>query len=197
MTRISMLLAVFAVSLTAWTPSPDHYEIDAEHTFITFKVNRFSMVDVVGVFPDASGHITLDLVDMTHTSADITIQTPSVFTGHSDGRDEAVKSAFFLDVENHPTITFKTKRVEVDGKQYTAVGDLTIRGITHEVRFPFTVKPPFKDPTGLTTIAVTGKLTVDRLDYKIFPVNKTLANGAPFIGREVEIEINALAVRTE
>jgi len=200
MSRISLrLLIVVAISLAAWTSTPgiENYDIDPEHTFVTFKVNRFSMVNVVGFFPDASGHIALDLDDMTHTSAEIIIRTPSVFTGHSDGRDEAVKSAFFLDVENHPTITFKTSRVEVDGKQYTAVGDLTIKGITHEVHFPFAVKPPFKDPTGLTTIAISGKLTVDRLDYQIFQMDKKLANGEPFIGREVEIELNALAVKAE
>ncbi len=179
------------------TPHAARYEVDPEHTFLTFKVNRFAMVDVVGFFPEVSGTILFDEADMSRTRADITVHTASVYSGKSDGRDEAVKSAFFLDVANHPTITFKTTGVEVEGATYTAVGDLTIKGITREVRFPFTLKPPARDPTGLTTLAVSGRLTIDRLDFDIFRMDKKLANGEPFIGREVEIALNVLAVRAE
>ena len=40
----------------------------------------------------------------------------------------------FLDVESHPKITFEGDRVEIIGDHdFVVRGDLTIRGVTHEV----------------------------------------------------------------
>ena len=52
----------------------------------------------------------------------------------NEGRDKHLRSADFFDVANHPTLTFKSKRVEpvADGR-FKLVGDLTIRGNTKEV----------------------------------------------------------------
>ena len=49
-------------------------------------------------------------------------------------RDAHLRSADFLDVENHPRITFKGNQVEVAGpRDYTLRGALMIRGVSREV----------------------------------------------------------------
>src|SRR6266404_2530357 len=59
------------------------------------------------------------------------LMPPGVWTG-VEQRDDHLRSADFLDAENHPEITFKGNQVEVKGEHDFAVtGDLTIRGVTH------------------------------------------------------------------
>lgn len=80
------------------------------------------------------------------------------------------------------------------GDKWIAEGGLTIRGVTNKVLFPVEISGPQKDPTGLTAVAVKGELTINRIEYGV-PFDRKLPNGADFIGKEVKIEINALAVR--
>lgn len=195
-TSLVGLLGLFMLSATEPPVATETYEVDAEHTFLSFKVERFGMVDVVGMFPEVTGVVTYNADDPSQISAEVTVQTGSVYSGHSEGRLEAIKGQFFLDTETYPTMTFATKRVFQEGNQLMAVGDLTIKDTTKEVTFPFTVKPPFTDPTGVNTIAIAGKLTINRSDFNVF-MDRKLPNGAFMIGQDVAIELNVLAIQSE
>jgi polyisoprenoid-binding protein YceI len=52
-------------------------------------------------------------------------------------RDEHLRSADFLDAEQHPVIAFRSRSVRgrfvEPGDRFEVVGDLTIRGTTREV----------------------------------------------------------------
>ena len=168
------------------------YQIDKTHSFINFKVNRFSMVDVVGRFNEFKGSVSFDANDFSKTSAEVVIQTNSVYSGFKL-RENATKSKAFLDVASYPEIKFKSKRAfEKGGKKYV-VGDFTLHGVTKEITLPIEIKGPFTDPTRLSTVAITSKITVNRQDYGI-KFNRKLKNGKPFIGNAVDIELNILAV---
>ncbi len=197
----SLLLALAAAPMPAVLPLPSAtigsadsrdmvaYEIDAEHSFVTFKVDRFTMVSVVGSFEKVEGIIEVDAESGEPVTAVVSIPTNSVYLGQSKGRFEAVTSAVFLNVQQHPTITFETRSIEGG----VAQGELTINGVTQTVEFPFEFKRPFVDPTGLTTIGIHGELTIDRQDYGIM-FSRKLSNGGDFVGNNVEIEINVLAI---
>jgi len=168
------------------------YTIDTGHTFVTFEVRRFDMLDVVSTFRDISGTITLDPDNIHETEATITIKTASLESGNPR-RDNAVKSPNFLHTEEFPEITFNSKRLKKSGQHWIAEGELTIRGVTRSVDLPVRITGPQKDPTGLTAVAIKGEITINRQDFGI-PFNRKLPNGADFIGNEVNIEINALAI---
>jgi len=51
-----------------------------------------------------------------------------------------LKSDDFFSVDKHPIATFETKSIKKSGMKHEVVGDLTIKGITHEVSFPVEVK---------------------------------------------------------
>jgi len=195
-TSLLGLLGLFVLMNADPSVATQTYEVDTEHTFLSFKVERFGMVDVVGMFPEVTGAVTYNADDPTQISANITVQTGSVYSGESEGRLEAIRGRMFLDTETHPTMTFTTKRVSQEGDQLMAVGDLTIKGVTKEVSFPFVVKPPFIDPTGASTIAIAGKLTINRSDFNVF-MDRKLNNGAFMIGQDVAIELNVLAIQAE
>lgn len=201
-TKDLLLFTMTAAVTVATALSPilssaqSNYEIDPEHSFVTMKVNRFALVNVVGFFPEVAGSVTYDASEPLSTTSEVIIQTESLYMGISEDRDLAIKSPVFLDVENYPEITFKMTSVINDGFRNEAVGELTIHGKTNVIHMPFEVKGPEKDPTGLTTIAISGSLVIDRRDYGI-TFDRVLASGLPFIGFDVEIEISVLAVRSE
>src|SRR5712691_2383883 len=66
-------------------------------------------------------------------TADVSIDAAAIWTGQPQ-RDAHLRSADFLDVENHPRITFKSNQIEVAGaRDYVLRGALTIRGVSREV----------------------------------------------------------------
>ena len=70
--------------------------------------------------------------DRASTSA----STRAASTRASRKRDEHLRSADFLDVANHPTVTFRSTRVEAPSGaagDLRVTGDLTIRGVTRPV----------------------------------------------------------------
>ena len=184
--KISLFL-LLTVSLNAYT---QEFHIDPGHTAITSKVQRFGMVDVLGRFNDVEGIISYDKSDITKIKVQVTINTAS-YTSNNIAGEDAVKSQVFLDVRNFPQMTFNSKRVNKKDDQFIMVGDLNLHGVTKEITFPFTLLEPFKDPTGITTIAAHATLVINRQDFGI-TFSKKLPNGKEFIGNEVTIELNVL-----
>ena len=80
-----------------------------------------------GEFRKVEGHVVIDEVDVTRSSVDVTIDASSIDT-HDEKRDQHLRSADFFDVEAHPTLTFKSKRVQAGkGGGLFVTGDLTLR----------------------------------------------------------------------
>jgi len=72
-----------------------------------------------------------------------------------------LKSDDFFSVEKHPNAVFAIKSVEKEGAQYKVVGDLTIKGIKHEISFPADVK------VAGDKLTANGTATIDRTKYDI------------------------------
>jgi polyisoprenoid-binding protein YceI len=171
----------------------DRYQIDPFHTTVGFSIRRLVINNVKGVFKDFSGTVEYDGQDPATLRVDGSIRAASVDTGIAD-RDQHLRNADFLDVEQHPEITFSTKRVEVrDGKAFL-VGPFTMHGVTREIELPVAISGPITDPMGKVRIGLEAGLALNRQDYGI-RWSKVLDNGGLAVGDEVKVEINAEAVR--
>ena len=168
------------------------YKVDPGHTYISFNVERFLVGEVTGVFTDFTGTIEYDQSDISSFSAEVVIKTHSL-DSNNDTRDGHLKGDTWLHADKYPEIKFKTTRSWKEGEQHMVEAELTIHGETNTVQFPIEVKGPFRDPTGATTIGVSGDLTINRQDYGI-QFSRVMDNGELFIGNDVKIEIRALAV---
>jgi polyisoprenoid-binding protein YceI len=189
--RRRMILAAAVLCLAA--PGLLHaapWEFDPAHTGVHFKVRHLMISSVRGEFEKVSGKIVYDEADVTKSSADITIDAASVNT-RVEKRDADLRSPNFLDVAKHPTIAFKSKRVEKTGDgTLKMTGDLTIRGVTKEV--VLTVEgptPAIKDPGGNTRVGGQASTKINRKDFGLL-WNKTLETGGVVVGDEVEITID-------
>ena len=108
--------------MTRWSFEPGH-------TAAEFRARHMMVCWVRGHFKNIRGDLKFDPADPAHSSANVIIHAGEIWTGDSE-RDAHLRSADFLDVENHPHIIFNSTGVELVGeKDYNVTGDLTIRGV--------------------------------------------------------------------
>ncbi len=170
----------------------DTYKIDPAHSTVTFSVRHLGINNVKGWFKEFDGALVLE--DDALQGASGTIQVKSIDTG-VEKRDDHLRSADFFDAAKHPTIRFKTKGIEKNSAgQLVLVADFTMRGVTKELRLPAKMSKPIKDPWGGVRVGLEAKTQLNRKDYGI-NYHELLETGAMAVGEEVEIEIDAEAVK--
>lgn len=173
------------------------WTIDPAHTAVEFAVKHMMFTTVRGRFKDVKGTIVVDEQNPDRSRVEVEIAAASIDTGVAD-RDAHLRSADFLDVENHPAITFRSKRVEgamkVEGDRFRVVGDLTIRGTTFEVALDATYEGTGKDPWGGTRSGARATATIDRREWGL-KWNQALETGGILVANEVRIEVEVQAVK--
>jgi polyisoprenoid-binding protein YceI len=189
--RQTLTSVAAALLLGSFAFAADTYTIDPAHTRVGFSARHFGISNVKGIFREFTGTLVLDGEVLKEATA--TIQAQSIATGVAQ-RDNHLRTADFFDATNYPTINFKTKRIEKQGKDFTMVADFTMRGVTKELRLPVTLSKPIKDPWGATRVGLEAKTKLNRKDYGI-RYHDVLESGIPAVGDEIEIEINAEATR--
>ncbi len=180
-----------AVTSATQGTKPTKWTIDPAHTAAHFSVRHMMISNVRGEFTKVSGSATIDLANPSKTSVEITIDAASINTREPQ-RDEHLRSADFLDAANHPTLTFRSKRVEALGAEnFKLTGDLTIRGVTKEVTFDVEgPTPAVKDPWGNLRVGITASTKINRKDFGV-AFNALTETGGVMVGDEVKITIDA------
>jgi len=169
----------------------DTYKLDPAHTSVCFYFRHLGICSIPGRFNEIAGAVVLDGNSLKEITA--TIQVRSVDTGIAQ-RDNHLRTADFFDEAKYPVITLTTKRMEKEGEQLVAFGDLTMHGVTKELRLPVTLHGPFMDPWGNVRIGLEAKAKLNRRDFGI-NYNQVLEGGIQAVGEEVEISLNAEATR--
>lgn len=196
MKKSNILLVFFLIlSMTGLVLGADKYKIDESHSSVGFSVKHLVITNVKGQFNDFSGTIQFDENDIANSSVEVIIKTASIDTD-DEKRDNHLRSADFFDVENHPVITFKSKKIQHMDDGYVAVGDLTIRGVTKEVSLPFALTGPIDDPWGNKRFGAEASLTINRQDFGI-SWNKALDNGGVLVGDDVKINLEIEAIHSK
>jgi polyisoprenoid-binding protein YceI len=170
------------------------YNLDASHTRIGFVARHAMVTKVRGSFQEFEGSGQYDADDPSRSSLELTIQAKSVDTGNPD-RDTHLRSNDFLDMDQFPTIQFKSTAVEkVDDERYRVQGDLTIKGTTRPVTIPFEVSGPVQDPWGNQRIGLEGRVEINRKDWGV-NFNVALEAGGLLISEKVTLEFDVAAVK--
>jgi len=171
------------------------YNIDPAHSSAQFVVRHMMITNVRGGFSSVKGTVVYDAENPTDSSVQAEIDVNTIATLDAQ-RDAHLKSADFLDAENHPVITFKSKKVEVTGDEEAKVtGDLTIHGVTKEVVLK--VEGPTsegKDPWGGIRIGASASTKIKRSDFGL-TWNAALETGGIMVGDELKIEIEVQMVK--
>lgn len=168
--------------------------LDPSHSLVEFSVKHMMIATVKGRFSKFEGALTADVSDLTTAEIAVTADVASIDTRDSQ-RDDHLRSADFFDVEQFPTLTFQSARIErVAGAEYKLTGNLTIHGVTHEVTFDTTFEGTGKDPWGNERAGFSAEAKINRKDYGLV-WNVALETGGILVGDQVKIAIQISAVK--
>jgi len=173
------------------------WRLDPAHTQVEFKAKHMMITTVRGRFGDVSGEVVVDEENPENSQVEVEIDARSIDTRASD-RDTHLRSEDFLDVERHPKITFRSKRVEgahaEAGDEFKVVGDLTIRGETKEVTLHARYEGQGGDPWGGTRAGFSATTKIDRREWGL-TWNQALETGGILVSNDLTIELQVQAVR--
>lgn len=178
------LLSALAVLSSVSCVFAETYEIDAVHSSVGFKIRHMVVSKTHGKFKDFAGTVVYDpKASPKDWKVEAVIQTASIDTEDAK-RDAHLKAVDFFDVENYPTITFKSGKVErLKGDKAKVHGDLTMHGVTKPVVLDMEMHGAMGGIAGFSA-----STKIDRMEFGI-TWNRVMDTGGVALGKEVEIEI--------
>jgi polyisoprenoid-binding protein YceI len=171
---ISLLLLLISFKGTAQHVVP----VDAESE-VKFSIKNLGL-EVEGSFSGLSGSVFFDKGDIAKSSVSVSVVSSSIKTGIGL-RDRHLKKEEYLAVEKFPVISFVSKTISVQGKgTYLMVGYLTLKGVTKEVTFPFSIREISNG------IIMNGSFSINRRYFNVGGNSLTM-------GDEVILKLNVKA----
>lgn len=165
------------------------WELDPAHSEVQFKVRHMMVSNVSGEFQNFELELITDGYDLSTAKASFSADIHSINTKVAQ-RDNHLKSADFFDAENHPRLTFESTEIKkVDDDEYEIKGNLTIRGITKQIKLKMEGGGVINDPYGnkRTGFEITGK--IQRLDFGL-KYNPMMEAGGVVVGNDVRMIAN-------
>jgi polyisoprenoid-binding protein YceI len=173
---------------SAGPDAAQQYVLDPAHTQVAFSVDRFGFNHTLGRFETVSGAVTLDRANPARSSVTATVQTASVSAGDAT-RNEHLRAERWLNVEQFPTMEFRSTSVRLTGAESAEVtGDLTVRGQTHPITLTVSLNQIGRNPANGGQAA--GFSATGTLSRTAFGVGANIPT--TLIGDEVRITIEAL-----
>lgn len=193
---IRTVLGTFAVIFLSAPvlAEPHRYELDPEHTVVSFLVDHLGYANTLGIFRNIEGGFTYDMETKELSDVEVQVESASIDTFH-DARDNHVRGKDFLNVKAHPVITFTADGGTPTGDNSgTVEGELTLLGQTHPLKLDVTLNGAKVYPFGhgRFTLGLTIRGTVVRSQYGMM---YAVENG--FVGDEVQLIIETEAMRVE
>jgi polyisoprenoid-binding protein YceI len=178
----TLATALLLVAGTA-IASPVQYDLDPNHTQITFSWTHFGFSHPSGRFDRFEADFRFDPSDPTRSTVAVTIPVDSIDTGVAR-LDEHLLGPDFFDVAKFPTATFRSTKVERAGERGLKVtGDLTLHGVTKPVVLDVVVNKIGTHPmAGRAAAGFDAKATIKRSDFGI-------SNSVPNVSDEIALTI--------
>lgn len=160
------------------------WTIDSAHSEIGFKVKHMMFTNVKGHFNDYSVAIDFN-DDLKGANLQFEAKINSITTNNAD-RDNHLKSPDFFDMDQYPTLDFKSTKIEGNGNDYEITGDLTIKGITKPVKLNAEFSGLMTDPWGNTKVGLNIDGKINRKDFGL-TYNAALETGGVLVGEDVNL----------
>jgi len=171
------------------------WAIDPSHSKICFKIKHLKFSNISGNFREFDANIYTRENDFLTAQIDLWLNPASVDTGNEQ-RDLQLKSADFFNVEEFKVINFCAKDY-VGSRQiahYQMVGDLVMKGITHEIRLDVEFCGIMKDPNGNEKAIFTINGQINRKAWGL-NWNIVLESGDLLLSEDVWIECDIQLIR--
>ena len=168
------------------------WALDPSHSSVDFSVRHLMVSKVRGHFAgfDAELVTAPDPLDSTISA---TVDLSSIDTGNAD-RDAHIRSADFFDVDQHPTLTYRSTSIRRDGDGFVVDGELTLHGVTRSVPLALEVNGfQHASPFGDVRAGFSATAEINRKDFGI-EFNMPLEGGGVVVGEKVQIALEIEAI---
>lgn len=173
-------------------PAPGIWTIDPGHAEVAFVGRHFGLTKIRGRFPGVTGVVVVgDAIEGSAVSVEIDMA--SVSSG-DQSRDDHLRSADFFDVERHPSATFSSTALHVDGAAGQLTGDLTIKGVTRSVVLDVAYLGAAVDPWDNERAVFSAAGVINREDWGL-TWNMLLDAGGLLVSKEIRLEIDVELIR--
>ena len=174
------------ISVTAPVVTAGTWVADAVHSDVSFKVRHMAVGKAKGTFALKSATLVVDENGAQSVTAEI---DAAIVDTKQEQRDAHVRSADFLDVENHPVLTFVSTGIKSqDGDDFVLNGDLTIRGTTQPVELAVEFLGETVDAYGGTRAGFSAKTSISRKSYGV-SFEAAFGAGNAVVADKVEIDL--------
>lgn len=190
------IVAAFALALCApqVLAEPARYELDPDHTTLSFLVTHVGYAGTLGLFDTVEGSFSYDMDTQSLSDLHVQVMTDSVIT-LNEARDNHLRSGDFLDVADHPVMTFSASTGDArDATSGRVTGDLTLLGTTLPLTLDVTLNKAAPYPFGHQrfVLGISARGTLKRSDFGM-----TYGVENQLVGDEVQIIIETEAMRME
>jgi len=156
----TLLLPAFVImSFTVVNLKP----VDAENA-VTFTIKNFG-INTNGEIRGLKGSIKWDAANPSASSFNVTADVATISTG-IEMRDNHLKKEEYFDAEKYPTISFVSTAVTAGN----VTGNLTIKGVTKNISFPFTAT------ASNGGFIFEGEFMINRKDFGVGSSSMSLSN---------------------
>lgn len=159
------------------------WQIDPAHSELGFVARHLMVTKVRGQFREFEGSVEVG-APVTASTVTAAVQLASIDTGNAD-RDAHVKGPDFFDVENNPTMTFRSTEVTAESLR----GELTIKGVTRPVEFDLEFTGLATDPWGNTKAGFEAQAEINRKDFGL-EWNVPLEGGGVLVSEKIKINLD-------
>jgi polyisoprenoid-binding protein YceI len=196
MKKLTGILAVALIVLSAATveaKDKKSFEIDTQKSKV-FWTGKKVTGEHTGYLSIGNGNVVVDNNKVVSANLNLDLNTIECTDLSGEWKDKLVghlKSEDFFSVEKFPNAIFTITDVKSEGEKKTVVGDLTIKGITHEISFPADINVKGEELTA------NGTALIDRtlwdIKYNSGKFFASLGDKAIYDEFEIKFELKAVA----
>jgi polyisoprenoid-binding protein YceI len=169
------------------------WEVDAAHSSVEFGVKHMGIATVRGKFTEFEGTLEVG-EDLASSGARGTVKVASITTDEEQ-RDAHLRSPDFFNVDEYPEILFESTRVEaIDDESSHVIGNLTMHGVTQEVKLKTVVQGTDIDPWDNERVGLHAVGVLNRSDFDM-KFNQALGSGNVLVGDKVNLSLDISAVK--
>jgi polyisoprenoid-binding protein YceI len=164
------------------------WQLDPAHSAIHFSVRHMMVSNVRGSFRKFDLEVDFDPEHPELGSVAATVDAASIDTGQEQ-RDEHLRSADFLNVEQFPRLNFRSTSVEPrGGTAFALTGELTMHGVTRTVVFDAQYVGEAVNPQGGHSAGLSASASINRHEWGL-AWNVALEAGGLLVADDIKVEV--------
>ena len=168
---VFLIMCMLSLNAQQYKPVDDKSEVK-------FTVKNFGL-NTSGTLSSLKGTIQFDPSNLSGASFNVSVDVNTINTGISM-RDNHLKVKEYFYIEKYSNISFVSTGVKPANDGYILTGQLTIKGVSKDISFPFTAV------TQNGGMLFTGNFSIDRKDFDV-------GGGSAVLSNNVDVSLKVFA----